>query len=285
MENILYFKSRKFELLENKDIKENRIYLQITASAEVETWNISYNTSIQACKVYPYETVKIALPTDLLNIKLCFYESNSTEKHYIEYPAESGNDMVVSSSPTSGVYKVVWQNTNKQMIRVINNLESISTSDALSAYQGKVLAENKAPNNHASSNTLYGLGTTTNYGHCKIINNLTTTKHTDGFALSAYQGKVLKDSIQEMGCKVIANSLVVSTSGGYAYTDLTFGLPTGATFLMVSGTITSVSGSGNWGSSKTLHYQNTTTSGTRLIVGCSVGGTSITVKTYVLYYI
>lgn len=59
--------------------------------------------------------------------------------------------------------------------------------------------------NHATSATTYGLGTESNYGHVKIVNNHTTTAHTNGLALSAYQGKVIYDSIpvfQETGLTV-----------------------------------------------------------------------------------
>lgn len=51
----------------------------------------------------------------------------------------------------------------------------------------------KASNNHASSSTTYGLGTTSNYGHCKLANNLTTGGFANGLALSANQGKILND--------------------------------------------------------------------------------------------
>lgn len=54
---------------------------------------------------------------------------------------------------------------------------------------------NKAPKSHASSGTTYGVGTTSNYGHCRVINNLTTSSATNGYALQAYQGKILKDLI------------------------------------------------------------------------------------------
>lgn len=53
----------------------------------------------------------------------------------------------------------------------------------------------KAPNNHASSATTYGLGTQSNYGHNKLVNNLTATSYQDGLALSAYQGKLLNDKV------------------------------------------------------------------------------------------
>jgi hypothetical protein len=50
----------------------------------------------------------------------------------------------------------------------------------------------KAPNNHAVSTTTYGVGTTSNYGHNKIIDNLTSSTLTNGESLSAHQGYVLK---------------------------------------------------------------------------------------------
>lgn len=55
--------------------------------------------------------------------------------------------------------------------------------------------DGKAPTSHASSSSTYGLGSTSNYGHVKTVNGLTQSSHSDGTALSAYQGKVLKDAI------------------------------------------------------------------------------------------
>lgn len=51
----------------------------------------------------------------------------------------------------------------------------------------------KAPTSHASTGSTYGLGTTSNYGHCKVINDLTHSSFANGEALSAYQGKLLND--------------------------------------------------------------------------------------------
>lgn len=53
----------------------------------------------------------------------------------------------------------------------------------------------KAPTSHASTGTTYGLGTTSNYGHVKTVNGLTQASHSNGTALSAYQGYVLKGLI------------------------------------------------------------------------------------------
>lgn len=96
-----------------------------------------------------------------------------------------------SSDTTYGV----GTTTNYGHCKVENDLTAASYSDgvALSAYQGKLLNDNKAPKSHASTTNTYGLGSTTNYGHCKTINNLTTSSHSDGNALSAYQGYVLSE--------------------------------------------------------------------------------------------
>lgn len=82
-------------------------------------------------------------------------------------------------------------------VKVIDDFtkEEYADGEALSAYQGFNLNNEKAPNNHASANNTYGLGTPTEYGHTKVINDLTKNAYANGEALSAYQGKVLSDSI------------------------------------------------------------------------------------------
>lgn len=54
------------------------------------------------------------------------------------------------------------------------------------------------PKNHQSTASTYGLGTTSAYGHVKIVNGLTQSSNQNGLALSAYQGKVLKGLIDEL---------------------------------------------------------------------------------------
>ena len=57
------------------------------------------------------------------------------------------------------------------------------------------LLSGKSPTNHASTDTQHGVGKTDTYGHVKTINNLTQSSYVEGCALSAYQGKVLKDLV------------------------------------------------------------------------------------------
>ena len=78
-------------------------------------------------------------------------------------------------------------------------------------------------------------------------------------------------------------AIQVSTSRGYHYKDISWTLPSGATFLGISYTIINVTGSGNWGTYKTVHHQAITSKSARVIVGCGVGGTTVTVRTYVYY--
>lgn len=77
-------------------------------------------------------------------------------------------------------------------------VDSALSSTSENPVQNKIIntaLSGKAPTSHASSATTYGVGTTTNYGHVKTINGLTQASHQNGTALSAYQGKVLKDLI------------------------------------------------------------------------------------------
>lgn len=70
-----------------------------------------------------------------------------------------------------------------------------SDSKVPSEKLAKTSLDGKAPTQHASSSNTYGVGSTSNYGHVKTVNGLTQGSHSDGTALSAYQGKVLKDLI------------------------------------------------------------------------------------------
>ena len=63
----------------------------------------------------------------------------------------------------------------------------------------------KAPTNHASTGTTYGLGTASNFGHVKTINSLVQSSNLDGTALSAYQGKIIKDLIDTLTNKFNLN--------------------------------------------------------------------------------
>lgn len=93
---------------------------------------------------------------------------------------------IVNGGTTVG--KAVTLNGLLSSIAELNFVKGVS-----SAIQTQL--NGKAPTNHASTGTGYGLGTTANYGHVKTRNDLNATTYVDGEALSAYQGKVLSDKL------------------------------------------------------------------------------------------
>lgn len=132
--------------------------------------------------------------------------NNLTTASYTEgesLSAYQGKVLNDSKAPTSHASSAttygVGTSVNYGHLKIANNLSTASFDAdapvALSAYQGKILYNGKAPTNHKSTGTDYGIGSSTEYGHCKIINNITTASYSAGEALAAYQGKVLDDKI------------------------------------------------------------------------------------------
>lgn len=80
-----------------------------------------------------------------------------------------------------------------------------------------------APKSHAVNATTYGLGTAGVYGHVKTVNGLTQSSHQNGLALSAYQGKVLKDLIDELGDELADVSSADASSIRYSPDDYLWG--------------------------------------------------------------
>lgn len=90
--------------------------------------------------------------------------------------------------PTEDYINIDVEDVYKKIPAVINSTNSTSSTDALSAFQGnqlKTLINDKAPNNHASTATTYGVGELAKYGHVKVINgDLNGKTPQDGYAAS-----------------------------------------------------------------------------------------------------
>lgn len=84
-----------------------------------------------------------------------------------------------------------------------------SDSKVPSEKLAKTSLDGKAPTSHANSATTYGVGSDSNYGHNKVIQNLTTTSTSNGLSLHANQGKALKDLID---AKPSASDIPTKTS-------------------------------------------------------------------------
>lgn len=121
---------------------------------------------------------------------------------------DTGNGISsITKTGTSGkvdTYTITFTDGTSTTFQVTNGSDaSVTVDSALSStsvnpVQNKVIntaLAGKAPTSHASSDSAYGLGSTSSYGHVKTINGLTQASHSNGLALAAYQGKVLKDLI------------------------------------------------------------------------------------------
>lgn len=112
-----------------------------------------------------------------------------------------------SHSSTASTYGLGNQSAYGH-VKIIDALTSsaYAAGEALSAYQGKVLNDAKAPNDHASTGTTYGVGNKSYYGHVKLIDALTSSAYAAGEALSAYQGAVLKGLIDALtSCSALSS--------------------------------------------------------------------------------
>lgn len=171
--------------------------------------------------------------------------------------------------------------TQDSQRNVQDNLTSESTTDALSANQGRLLANGsardntKAPIAHSSTESTYGLGSTSKYGHVKTINGLTQNSHADGTALSAYQGYLLANGSAKDN-SAISNITASGTTVTFTKRDGTTG-----TFTTQDNNTTYSAGSGLSMSGTTINHGSTITAGT---VGTSsaTSGTTIAVP-YVTY--
>ena len=130
----------------------------------------------------------------------------------------TGAATTVTLSDLSVSLALVSNASGKIAVSAVSSTELGYLSGVTSALQTQLDA--KAITSHASSASTYGLGTTSLYGHVKIVEALTTSEATDGLALGAYQGKLLSDAIAlkqdalTFDTTPIASSTNPVTSGG-----------------------------------------------------------------------
>lgn len=92
----------------------------------------------------------------------------------------------------------------------LGNVDNTSDVNKPISTATQAALNDKAPTSHASSGTTYGIGTQTNFGHVKVVDNLNAT-NINGYALSAAQGKVLNDKIDAIPTVTVEDNLT-STS-------------------------------------------------------------------------
>lgn len=81
----------------------------------------------------------------------------------------------------------------------------------------------RAPTNHASSTTTYGVGTDSNYGHLKITDNATNTAATSGVAISPKAVYNLTQTVNGKQNTLSSDNPLPVSSGGTGATSFTAG--------------------------------------------------------------
>jgi len=127
-----------------------------------------------------------------------FYIKDGRSTSYMFNSSEYYNGQVTDGKVLDGYYK---SSTGYKI--GLNGLPDTSKDDGAQVFgklylNGTEMSTDVPPKSHASNTSTYGLGTTSNYGHCRVINGLTDSNYADGRALSAYQGRLLKDLIDTL---------------------------------------------------------------------------------------
>lgn len=119
------------------------------------------------------------LPSDFGTIQT-FNDVHGTAKDSIFYTLGIQPFLEYTSIDVEDVYL-----KTKTIPSVINDFSTSSAKSALSAAKGAELYHTKAPNDHASPETTYGVGTTLNYGHVKLRSgDLNSLSYAHGCAAS-----------------------------------------------------------------------------------------------------
>lgn len=113
---------------------------------------------------------------------------------------------VVATNTTTGVETVVSKgNYAKFDYNGVSLYDGNRTYEINADFVNEV--ERKAPSNHASTGTSYGVGTTSNYGHVKVLNSLASS-YINGQAMSPYQGYLINQKVTAITSGVVATGRV-----------------------------------------------------------------------------
>ena len=107
-----------------------------------------------------------------------------------------------------------WRSTVALIANIVNNCTSTDTNKPLSANQGKVLMDGKAPKSHASTATTYGPGNASNYGHVKVSDNYTSSAGAASAGVAA-SSKAVADAYAKLNSDKLAASTFNSKMAMY----------------------------------------------------------------------
>lgn len=123
----------------------------------------------------------------------------------------------VSNPKSNMIYFVKKDNDSSDGLNITFDLYSYNSDGWIQLDNLALDLSNVAPKNHASSATTYGVGSSSNYGHVKVADNLTTSSFSSSapVVLSAKQGKVLNDNkLEKTHASYKGKNVVTNASTG-----------------------------------------------------------------------
>ena len=158
----------------------------------------------------------------------CFHSDSNENVIGVEVVAYDGNDeidkiILVSSEQLTTLINQIESIEDKfidsgELLDILSNTEQKTNINA-KLFNGMAsdvfLKKNDVsnylfkPDKHASTKTEYGIGSSSEYGHLKVIDNLNTSYPTSGEALSAHQGYELNKDLTDLKNNSLKSSLRV----------------------------------------------------------------------------
>lgn len=123
----------------------------------------------------------------------------------------------VSNPKSNMIYFVKKDNDSSDGLNITFDLYSYNSDGWIQLDNLALDLSNIAPKNHASSATTYGVGSSSNYGHVKVADNLTTSSFSSSapVVLSAKQGTVLNDNkLEKTHASYKGKNVVTNASTG-----------------------------------------------------------------------
>lgn len=125
----------------------------------------------------------------------------TTESQYQELASRIDN-MDANYLDLSELKEIMANAQDNEIYVNAATFDGMPSSQFAKAEHNELHKDYYAPIDHALETGRYGLGTSSKFGHVKVINNLDSALFNNGEALSAYQGKELKDLINAVKAEI-----------------------------------------------------------------------------------
>lgn len=178
----------------NIDVTTPATQLAINTAIDTAIGTLSSIRAIEVVSTLPTASSstmgKLYIISENSKINVYYTEQDGSSYDWHKMDTDILDELSISWNDITNKPSTFSPSSHSHSISNINNLQTTLNG--------------KAPTSHASSETTYGVGTTSNYGHNKIRDNLTASTLTNGESLSAHQGYVLKGLIDDLEDTIVS---------------------------------------------------------------------------------